>query len=133
MMQDNGKVKIRVKRRQHALRLLYPYRLVKDDLITVGPDERQAIERIFSILREGAGRDDALAIARTCLPLDGGSRWTRERLNAYCADPLHAGYCIRRDGEKYVMTRLNFPDPPVSLEIWLECNPLVRKRAIRLE
>lgn len=132
-MQDNGKVKIRVKRRSHALSLVYPYRLAKGDLITVGPDERQAIASIFSILREGASRDDALSIARTCLPLDGESCWTRERMNVYCADPLHAGYCIRRDGEKYVMTRLNFPDPPVSLDTWMECNPLVRKRAIRLE
>jgi hypothetical protein len=127
------KVKVRVKRRQQTLSLFYPYKLVKDNLITMGPDARRAIERIFSILKEGAQGEETLAIARTFLPLDDGNHWTRERLNAYCADPLHAGYCIRRDGEKYVMTRLNFPNPPVSLEIWLECNPLVRKRPIRLE
>jgi hypothetical protein len=127
------KVKVRVMKRQQTLSLLYPYRLVRGNLISIRTDQHQAIGRIFSILQEGANREDALLIARTCLPLDSGSRWTQERLNSYCADPLHAGYCIRRDGEKYIMTRLNFPNPPVSLDVWLECNPLVRKRPIRLE
>jgi hypothetical protein len=55
-------------------------------------------------------------------------------MTVYLGDPIHAGYHIHREGEKYVMTRLkNFPDPPVSLEKWLECNPVVRKRPIRLE
>lgn len=132
-MKDKVKVKVKVKKRQQTLDLLYPYKLAKGNLITLDPDQRQAIERIFFILQENVDKDEALAIARTCLPLDDSGRWTRERLNAFCADPLHAGYCIRRDGEKYVMTRLNFPNPPVSLETWLECNPLVRKRPIRLE
>jgi hypothetical protein len=127
------KVKIKVNKRERTLRLLHPYKTLKDNLITLAPDPRHAIERIFSILQENSDRDEALAIACICLPQVDGSRWIREQLNQYCADPVHAGYCIRRDGKKYVMTRLNFPNPPISLETWLECNPLVRKRPIRLE
>jgi hypothetical protein len=127
------KVKVKVKKRQQTITILYPYKLANGNLITVGSNQRQAIKHIFSSLQEGVDKDAVLAIARVSLPLDDNNHWTRERLNTYCADPVHAGYCIRRDGEKYVMTSLNFPNPPISLETWLECNPLVRKRAIRLE
>jgi hypothetical protein len=76
---------------------------------------------------------DLLEVASAYLPLADGGQWDEERMNTYLGDPIHAGYHLKREGEKYVMTRLNFPDPPISLEDWLECNPLVRMRPIRLE
>lgn len=73
--------------------------------------------------------------ARTCLRTSSANhekngKW---RTLPILAGPIHAGYDLKREGEKYVMTRLNFPEPPVNLEDWLECNPLVRKRRFRLE
>jgi hypothetical protein len=128
------KTKVKVKGSKHlpACQVLPPYKLGRGDLISLDDVSRQAVKQIFTLQNANARIDEMLAVARECLPLDGG-HWTAERLNAFCGDPIHAGYRIRREGEKYVMTRLNFPDPPVSLETWLECNPVVRKRPIRLE
>ena len=105
----------------------------KDKRILIDSASRQTIEQLFSLRNAGARVGELLEIARACLPLADGSRWTEERMNAYLGDPIHAGYYLKREGEKYVMTRLDFPEPPVSLECWLECNPVVRKRPIRLE
>jgi len=126
------KVKVKGNKRQPACKVLPPYKLGKGDLISLDAISRQAVKQIFTLRNADARIDEMLALARECLPLDGG-HWTAERLNAFCGDPIHAGYRIRREGEKYAMTCLNFPDPPVSLETWLECNPAVRKRPIRLE
>ena len=126
-------VKVKGSKRQPACKVLPPYKLGKVDLISLDAVSRQAVKQIFTLRIADARIDEMVAIACECLPLDGG-HWIAERLNAFCGDSIHAGYRIRREGEKYVMTRLkNFLDPPVSLETWLECNPVVRKHPIRLE
>ena len=127
------KVKVRKDKRQPDCKVLHPYRMHKDKRILINAASRQTIEQLFSLRNAGARISDLIEVACACLPLADGGRWNEERMNTYLADPIHAGYHLKREGEKYVMTRLNFPDPPVSLEDWLECNPLVRKRPIRLE
>ena len=107
------KVKVKGSKRQPACKVLPPYKLGKGDLISLDAVSRQAVKQIFTLRNAAARMDEMLAVARECLPLDGG-HWTAERLNAFCGDPIHAGYRIRREGEKYAMGRLNFPDPPVS-------------------
>ena len=127
------KVKVRKGKHQPDCKTLHPYRMGKDKRILIDAASRQTIEQLFSLRNAGARISDLLEVARACLPLADGSRWNEEQMNTYLGDPIHAGYHLKREGEKYVMTRLNFPDPSVSLEDWLECNPLVRKRPIRLE
>ena len=127
------KVKVKCSKRQPACEVLPPYRLGKGDVISLDSASCQAIKQIFSLRNAGARIGELLEVARACLSLAAGGWWTEERMNSYLGDPIHAGYHLKREGEKYVMTRLNFPDPPVSLECWLECNPVVRKRPIRLE
>ena len=128
------KTKVKVKKkRQPDCKILHPYRMGGDKCILIDAASRQTIEQLFSLRNAGARISDLLEVARACLPLADGDRWNEERMNTYLGDPIHAGYHLKREGEKYVMTRLNFPDPPISLEDWLECNPLVRMRPIRLE
>ena len=128
------KVKVRTGKHQLDCKTLHPYRMDRDKHILIDAASRQTIEQLFSLRNAGARIGDLIEVARACLPLADGGRWNEERMNAYLGDPIHAGYNLKREGEKYVMTRLkNFPDPAVSLETWLECNPVVRKRPIRLE
>jgi hypothetical protein len=127
------KVKVKANRRQSTGVVLPPYKLGKGDVISLDAASCQAIKQIFSMRNGSAQISELIEVARVCLPFATGGRWTEERMNSFLEDPIHVGYHIRREGEKYVMTRLNFPDPPVSLEMWLECNPWLRKRPIRLE
>ena len=127
------KVKVSKGKHQPDCKTLHPYRMGRDKRILIDAASRQTIEQLFSLRNAGARISDLLEVAGACLPLTDGGRWNEERMNTYLGDPIHAGYHLKREGEKYVMTRLNFPDPPISLEDWLECNPLVRMRPIRLE
>ena len=130
---NKTKVKVSKGKHQPDCKILHPYRMGGDKCILIDTASRQTIEQLFSLRNAGARISDLLEVARACLPLADSGRWNEEKMNAYLADPIHAGYHLKREGEKYVMTHLNFPDPPVSLEDWLECNPLVRMRPIRLE
>ena len=113
------KVKVRKVKRQPDCRILYPYRMGGDKRILIDAASRQTIEQLFSLRNAGARISELLEVALVCLPLADGGRWNEERMNTYLEDPIHAGYHLKREGEKYVMTRLNFPDPPISLEDWL--------------
>ena len=77
----------------------------KNNIILIDAASR-TIEQLFSLQNAGARISDLLKVAGAYLPLADGGRWNEERMNTYLGNPIHAGYHLKREGEKYVMTRL---------------------------
>ena len=119
----------------------YPY-TGRDGYVRVAPAAKEIVESVFSVLSIGSYTDVANKLNSMGFRTSTGRAWNKDIARAFCQNPIHAGYAVsytdrRSDGSAnkrggMIFTRLTkgMPDPPIALETFMDCNPVMGKREI---
>ena len=121
----------------------YPYSGM-GGYITINRAGEQLVRSAFSTLFDGSYTDVAMHLNSLGYKTAKSGRWNKDAARSFCQNPIHAGYAVtykdrRPDGSAdkrggMIFTRLSkgMQNPLISLDDFLESNPVMATREIIL-